>query len=670
MLARSVLFLALAVLSLPAAAAEGAADLVARFSKLSLGDAVTVSNLRVSSGRLDLTLASGTAAPVKAGDEVVGLFFKGDGVFAYRADEPLELPIVKSNLRYTKSSAALTDGVIRGNATELLVIGKVPALSGAPAASLSEAFAANRAIADLSLGSRLDFQAAQHRLLAPSTQFTRAEFRGADEWVYVYDDARTRTESLTRLYTWNEDHPRRQYRYEAPISNIPLGRGRTDAAHLTATLTALDYDVAASDGKDVKMTIRETVVPATNGATGLAFRLFNGIRYKLDDERHLRVKSVSMADGTKLPHAHVVEDLLVSLPAPTKAGVPVQLTFELEGDILYRPGGDNYWRLIGPWYPTPDASAAKVHGILRVKGPFVPFAGGKTIARRSEGGTTILESEIDRPVSYVTLTAGNFHFEELTRKGLTVRTASYGQKNVRAIKKLNELAFDMIGYFEFFLGPFPFTELNIVELNDYGWGQAPPGLVFITQEAFQPLLGTANQLFSEGVNERIAHEIAHQYWGHNVRWSSPEEQWLSESFAEYSAALLLKKFQGDAVYKRLLAHWKGNAKVANETSSIPLANRITTPNNEDWQRVHLLYSKGPLLLAALHKEVGDEAFLTFLKSYQKTFAGKPGTTKDVAGLLGFITKKDLKPFFDTYFWGTAMPPLHSSLTRAPPRSCR
>ena len=32
-----------------------------------------------------------------------------------------------------------------------------------------------------------------------------------------------------------------------------------------------------------------------------------------------------------------------------------------------------------------------------------------------------------------------------------------------------------------------------------------------------------------------------------------------------------------------------------------------------------------------------------------------GTTKDVAGILGVITKKDWKPFFDQYFWGMAMP---------------
>jgi len=192
-------------------------------------------------------------------------------------------------------------------------------------------------------------------------------------------------------------------------------------------------------------------------------------------------------------------------------------------------------------------------------------------------------------------------------------------------------------------------------MNDLGWGQAPAGMVFITSEAFQPLLGDDNQMYSEGINERIAHEIAHQYWGTAVRMPSFDEQWLTEAFAEYSAALLLKKFQGDAPYKRLIAHWKAGANESHKLAPIPLANRITTPNNRDWNRFKLLYDKGPYLLAVLSKQVGDETFMTFLKSYQKSFHNKLGTTKDVAGLLGFMTKQDFKPFFEKYYWGTDVP---------------
>lgn len=53
--------------------------------------------------------------------------------------------------------------------------------------------------------------------------------------------------------------------------------------------------------------------------------------------------------------------------------------------------------------------------------------------------------------------------------------------------------------------------------------------------------------------------------------------------------------------------------------------------------------------------LGDETFLTFLKSYQKSFKGKYGNTAMVMGLLQFLTKKDYAPFFEQYYYGTAMP---------------
>jgi aminopeptidase N len=111
-------------------------------------------------------------------------------------------------------------------------------------------------------------------------------------------------------------------------------------------------------------------------------------------------------------------------------------------------------------------------------------------------------------------------------------------------------------------------------------------------------------------------------------------------------------------YTKAFAHWKADAKDSTNVSTIPMANRLY--NQGDWvdsyvTRNNLVYAKGAILLAALHKELGDEQFLTFLKSYQKSFKGKYGNTALVMGLLQFLTKKDYAPFFEQYFYGTAMP---------------
>ena len=48
-------------------------------------------------------------------------------------------------------------------------------------------------------------------------------------------------------------------------------------------------------------------------------------------------------------------------------------------------------------------------------------------------------------------------------------------------------------------------------------------------------------------------------------------------------------------------------------------------------------------------------FETFLKSYVDNFKWKFGSTKDVCGLLSYMTKKDWKPWFEENYWGTGLP---------------
>jgi hypothetical protein len=72
-------------------------------------------------------------------------------------------------------------------------------------------------------------------------------------------------------------------------------------------------------------------------------------------------------------------------------------------------------------------------------------------------------------------------------------------------------------------------------------------------------------------------------------------------------------------------------------------------------RRFLVYDKGAYLLAQVLKEVGDDQFMTVQKSYQKTFRWKYGSTKHVAGMLQFVTKKDYASWFEENYWGTGMP---------------
>jgi aminopeptidase N len=182
--------------------------------------------------------------------------------------------------------------------------------------------------------------------------------------------------------------------------------------------------------------------------------------------------------------------------------------------------------------------------------------------------------------------------------------------------------------------------------------------MFITAEAFNPIGDQLNEVFSRGINERFAHEIAHQYWGHVVKMPSIQEQWLTESFAEMCAGLLIRDLRGKSDFRGLVATWKGRAKQAADIAPIPLANQISNegdPRSAWLDRMYLLYFKGPWLLNCIREQVGDHAFEVFLRSCQSNLEWKFGSTQIVERVLEAVTKKDWKPFFDEYYWGTRMP---------------
>jgi hypothetical protein len=453
------------------------------------------------------------------------------------------------------------------------------------------------------------------------------------------------------------------------ISDQPIARDRRDPVPPRFLLTDVDLTLVASSGHDARLSVTETIVPQGAPQSVFRFDLFTTVfafRGSGVDTRVYRVKSVTDEAGRRVAWHHENDELVVAFDEPIAGDRPARLRFEIEGDFLIRPDGDSYWMLgVEPWFPQPEIGSQyyTMHAVVRVKKPFVPFAPGVTVARRSEGDENVLETRVENPVQFAVVLAGRYEFEEETREGVTIRVASYAMKNKRAIKQLTSLAFGIIDFYQRFLGPFPFPELNILEINSYGFGQAPPGIVFITREAFNPMGGediggfSLNQLFSRGINERFAHEIAHEYWGHAVKMPGEEEQWLSESFAEYCAALFLKASKGESEYRALVSRWRSRASSAKDAAPIPLANRVYHSDMETLFtiRTGLVYEKGALLLAALHKELGDQVFLTFLKSFQKSFRWKFGSTRHVAGLLLFLTKKDYTPFFEANFWGTGMP---------------
>jgi hypothetical protein len=648
------------------------AETVDRFDHLQPGDAVAISGRALSAGRFTCTLKTGRAAPVRAGDEVVGLFFEGEGAMEYVSTDPVEAALVLFDTRKGSGlKAEKTDRgvVVRDTFRRLLWIARgtpVPEVSGAPAASLANSFRKEREKFGRMHAAPLSHDFALQKLNDPAAPLVWAEMDGGKEdLVYELDRVDHPSEALLLLHPSESRDPElRKFLWPVALSHQPVGRDARDPAPPRFLLTAVDVDLTATAGNDAAMTVTETFVPV--GAPLSALRLdLNGLWYAQAGAnlgtRAEKVRAVTDEAGRGLAFDHRGDELVVALAEPAAPDRPIRVRFEIEGDFLIRPGGDAYWELgVSSWFPQPylGEQAYTFHAVVRVPPPFVPFASGTTVRREVEAGRNVLEAQVDRPIQCAVILAGKYVTHEEVRDGITIRVATYALENESSMKGLTNVAAEIIAFYRGFLGPFPFEQFDIVEINDYGYGQAPPGVMFITKEAFDPLIGDMNQLSARGIARTFAHEIAHQYWGVAVRIPSYAEQWLGESFAEYCAALFLKARRGEAVASALAARWRRGASFAADTVPIPMASRVYVADDAVQRteiRRGLLYARGPLVLDALRRELGDEAFLDFLRAYQEGFAWKFGSTKSVAGLLEARTKKDFMPFFERYFWGLEMP---------------
>ncbi len=268
-----------------AAGAEGPAlpEIVERFDHLRVGEAVAVSGLRLSAGHFECTLKSGRAAPVRAGEEVVGLFFEGEGTMEYVSVDPVEAPVVLfdtkkgSGLKAEKTERGV---VLRDGFRRLLWLAQaspLPELAGPPAAPLADAFRKEREKFARMHTAPLSHDFALQRLNAPSAPLVWAEMEGGKEdLVYELDHVDHPSEALILLHPSESRDPElRKFLWPVALSHQPIGRDARDPAPPRFLLTAVDLDLRATAGNDVSLSVVETVVPVGAALSALRFDLDN-----------------------------------------------------------------------------------------------------------------------------------------------------------------------------------------------------------------------------------------------------------------------------------------------------------------------------------------------------------------------------------------------------------
>jgi aminopeptidase N len=310
----------------------------------------------------------------------------------------------------------------------------------------------------------------------------------------------------------------------------------------------------------------------------------------------------------------------------------------------------------------------------------VPFAGGEVGGREQTAAGHRVKTALAGPMQGGVVLAGKYATITEEHEGRRVHVSTYASVKEAEARRLAKIVLSVRSCLEGWLAvPYPFQDLQLIEINDWGWGQAPPGIIFITREAFltpaRARLGEDTQvmasLTTRGINARIAHEVAHGWFPHVAKILRNEENWLSESFSDYVSAVCLERAMNDkrqarTFWEQQLRDWKSFAQQAGADTSVFLASHLTDREEDAYARYYLLYGKGPLVLQALRQELarqaggveaGDRLFFTWVRAIVQNFTYKPAETRHLIALLEQISGKPWQPWFERYVYGTETPRL-------------
>jgi hypothetical protein len=212
-------------------------------------------------------------------------------------------------------------------------------------------------------------------------------------------------------------------------------------------------------------------------------------------------------------------------------------------------------------------------------------------------------------------------------------------------------------------GDVPYATLTLAMVEDDVPGGHAPGYMAMLNNA-PPITAVSwrnDPAAFQGFPEFfIAHELAHQWFGQAVGWKNYHEQWLSEGFAQYFAALYAKERRGEGAFRDILRQFRKWAIDDSDQGPIYLGYRLGHIKGDSRVFRALLYNKGAGVLHMLRRLVGDDAFTAGLQRYYADNRFKKAGTDDLRRAMEAASGRDLNRFFERWVYDNGIPRLRYS----------
>jgi predicted metalloprotease with PDZ domain len=292
-----------------------------------------------------------------------------------------------------------------------------------------------------------------------------------------------------------------------------------------------------------------------------------------------------------------------------------------------------------------------------------PGAAGEPAARRRK--TFVFEAA--QPARYLAMVISRFNRLDTTRIAAGGSEVSlHLQSTPRAAVRVRDMSERTAAIFSFYASligeaPYPAFTLAMAE-SDRPGGHSPPYFAVLNQVVAGSTFVWRNDpvSFESYPTFFLAHEIAHQWWGHAVAWKNYHEQWLSEGFAQYFAALYAEKEREVSVLPNLLRQMRRTAIEASAQGPVYLGYRLGHIQGDDRIFRAVVYNKGAMVLHMLRRLIGDDAFFGGVRAFYTEWRFRKAGTDDFQRAMEKAAGRDLQRFFDAWVFGADIPRLKFS----------
>jgi hypothetical protein len=225
---------------------------------------------------------------------------------------------------------------------------------------------------------------------------------------------------------------------------------------------------------------------------------------------------------------------------------------------------------------------------------------------------------------------------------------------------LAERAIDIATFYESLMGDSPFSSFTVALIeSDLPGGHSPGYFAALNQQLASSQLVWRNDpaAFAGYPDFFLAHELAHQWWGQAVGWRNYHEQWLSEGFAQYFAAMYAQHQRGDETFATVLRQLRKWGIDSTEQGPVYLGYRLGHIRGESRVFRALVYNKSAAVLHMLRRLVGDEPFFRGLRRFYRDWRFRKAGTEDLRAAMEQETGRPLERFFERWIYGSTLPRL-------------